>query len=98
MKQAALIVLCVGLSGCAYYTDASSDAFAQGKASQEQFTVDSRACQQRAEAERNYQIRGIFADEPDRHEIYNSAYAGCMETLGYKRRTGWYNFWEGYAW
>ena len=98
MRQAMLIVLCAGLSGCAYYTDVSSDAYAPGKASHEQFTVDSRKCQDIAEGERSYQARGVFAEESERHEIYSSTYGGCMEALGYQRRTDWYNFWEGYDW
>jgi outer membrane biogenesis lipoprotein LolB len=98
MRQAMLIVLCVGLSGCAEYTDLSPDAFAHGKSSQEQFGIDSRACQQQAENQRSYQIRGIFADESDRHDIYSGVYSNCMTAMGYQRRTGWYNFWEGYDW
>ena len=89
---------CLLLSACAEYTDVSSDAFAQKPGEQEQFSVDARACQEQADIQRSYELNGIVADEGDRHRIYSAAYTACMTSRGHKRRTHWYDFWEGYDW
>ncbi len=92
-----LILICVlAAAGCGHWADLSSDAFAQGNASQEQFTSDSDACIVTAEIDRSYELRGIAADNVDKHAIFNRAYAACMRAKGYKERTSLTDFWESY--
>jgi hypothetical protein len=98
MRLAAIATGCLLLAGCAEYTDLSPDAFMKMPENREQRAFDTRACQQRAEAERSYSVRGLQADAGESHRIYSNALASCMASLGYERRTGWYDFWEGYDW
>ena len=98
MRVMVIAAACVLLAGCAEYLDISPDSFEHAPQNQEKFTVDSRACEDKADAERSYSVHGIEANEGERHRIYDRAYAACMTADGYKRRTDWYDFWEGYDW
>ncbi|MDE1986508.1 MAG: hypothetical protein KGL29_03265 [Alphaproteobacteria bacterium] len=97
MKRQALILLCVlTAAGCGRWADLDSDAFAQGQASQERFSLDAAACKQAAENERSYSIRGLASDNVEKHGVFNRAYAACMKAKGYAPRTSLTNFWEAY--
>ena len=88
MKRLIPILLCIAAAGCARITDVNSDAFRQGGASQEQFTLDDRACQGEAEVQRSFALRGIDAENPDKHRIFSDAYVACMKAKGYKEHDG----------
>ena len=97
MKPRALILICVlAAAGCGHWADLDSDAFAPGAATQEQFRRDADACDAKAEGVRSYELRGIAADNVDKHAIFNRAFADCMHAKGYKERTSLTDFWEGY--
>jgi hypothetical protein len=97
MKPQALILICVlAAAGCGRWADLDSDAFAQGSATQEQFTLDSGACTQKADEERSYGIAGLAADNVDKHAIFNRAYAACMKAKGYREATSTLDFWQAY--
>ncbi|HEY0283390.1 MAG TPA: hypothetical protein VGC27_12295 [Rhizomicrobium sp.] len=97
MKPRALILICVlAAAGCGRWADLNSDAFAHGNATQERFTIDSRACDAKAENVRSYTITGIDADNVDKHAIFNRAYAACMKAKGYQEATSALNFWQAY--
>ena len=87
MRKALVILACATLlTGCESVGDLTSDAFAQGSATQSRFTLDSAQCQAVAETQRNYDIRGISGTHVSRHEIYNRAFATCMRANGYVRQ------------
>lgn len=88
MRKAWLIAAMTSLllCGCESYGDLTSDAFDPGSASMSQFTMDSAACQERANADREYRLAGIYGSHAERHEIFNRAYAACMQAAGYSRR------------
>jgi hypothetical protein len=89
-----LILICVlAAAGCGRWVDLNSDAFAQGNASQEQFRSDSDGCIATAEGARSYELRGIAADNVDKHAIFNRAYAACMKAKGYKEHTSLTDIW-----
>ena len=97
MKRQALILLCLlAASGCGRWADLDSDAFAPGNATQERFKLDSDACSAKAENVRSYELRGIDADNVDKHAIFNRAFADCMRAKGYQEATSLTDFWEGY--
>ena len=97
MKPQALILICVlAAAGCGRWADLSSDAFVQGNATQEQFKLDADACYAEAVAARSYDLRGITADNVDRHAIFNRAYAACMKAKGYQEATSALDFWQAY--
>jgi hypothetical protein len=73
-----------------------SDAFAQANASQERFQLDSKACTGEAEQKRSYELRGIAAENADKHRIFNRAYAACMQAKGYREATSALDFWQAY--
>ena len=92
-----LILICVlAVAGCGRWVDLDSDAFDKGNATQEQFLFDSNACTEKANTARSYELRGIAADNVDKHAIFNRAYAACMKAKGYRERTSLTSFWEGY--
>jgi hypothetical protein len=97
MRRQALILICVlAAAGCGRWADLSSDAFAQGNATQEQFAHDSSVCAQKAEDARSFSISGLAADNVDKHAIFNRAYADCMGTKGYREATSVSHFWQDY--
>jgi hypothetical protein len=97
MKPRALILICVlAAAGCGRWADLTSDAFAQGNATQERFLTDGRACAQMAEEARSYSVDGAAADNVERHAIFNRAYAACMTAKGYRERTSVTDIWEAY--
>jgi hypothetical protein len=97
MKPQALILICVlAAAGCGRWADLDSDAFAQGNATQEQFKLDDTACTEKADRERSYELRGIAADNIDKHAIFNRAYAACMKAKGYREATSALDFWQAY--
>jgi hypothetical protein len=97
MKPRALILICVlAAAGCGHWADLDSDAFDKGNATQEQFLVDSGACAEKADNERSYELRGIVADNVDKHAIFNRAYAACMRAKGYRQATSALDFWQAY--
>ena len=88
MKRLIPILLCLAAAGCARVTDLNSDAFRRGGASQEQFTLDDRACKGDAEVQRSFALRGIDAENADKHRIFSRAYVACMTAKGYKEHDG----------
>ena len=86
MKRLLPILLCIAAAGCARVSDLNSDAFAMGDASQERFKIDDLACASDAEVKRSFEMKGIDAENADKHRIYNRAYAACMRAKGYKER------------
>ncbi|MDE2134589.1 MAG: hypothetical protein KGM97_09400 [Alphaproteobacteria bacterium] len=97
MKRQILAAFCVlAAAGCGRWADLDSDAFARGSASQEQFALDSQACAGKAEAARSYELRGVEADNVDKHKIFNGAYGACMRARGYKGGTSTLGFWHAY--
>ena len=87
MRSALAIFGCaLLLAGCESYGDLTSDAFDPGNATVSHFTLDSAQCAAQAENTINYQIRGIAGTHVERHEMYNRAYAACMQASGYARR------------
>ena len=95
MKRAVIIAMLLLAGGCA---DLPPTAFDQGSASMEQYTVDGRVCRQYADEQRSYTVRGIDADEMDKREIFDHAMTDCMQRLGYRRQSGWEDFWSGIDW
>ena len=92
-----LILICVlALAGCGRWADLGSDAFAPGDASHEQFLDDSKACTQKADEARTYSLAGIAADNVDKHEIFNRAFAACMKAKGYREDSSALDFWQAY--
>ena len=98
MRAAAVVATGLLVSGCAEYMDMNSDAFVQKPGQQERFYMDARACELEAENQRAYQLRGIAADEGERHRIYSKALSACMTSRGHPLRVHWYNLGEGYSW
>jgi hypothetical protein len=97
MKLRALTLICVlAAAGCGRWADLDSDSFDKGNTTQEKFVVDSRACTVKADNERAYEVRGITADNVDKHAIFNRAYAACMRAMGYREATSAVDFWQGY--
>jgi len=88
MKRLIPILLCVAAAGCARISDLTSDAFAQGNVGPERFKLDDRACTHDAEVQRSFEVRGISAENADKHRIFNRVYAACMRANGYKERGG----------
>lgn len=88
MPERFAFVLCAGLllCGCTSYGDYTSDAFDPGSADQARFTADAAECQNQAEIGRSYTIRGIAGTHVERHELFNQAFAGCMQSEGYALR------------
>ena len=87
MRSALAAVACaLLLAGCESYGDLTSDAFDPGNATASRFSLDSAECAARAENKINYEIRGIAATHAERHEMFNRAYAACMQAGGYVRR------------
>ncbi len=97
MKRQVWAAFCVlAAAGCGRWADLDSDAFARGSASQERFTLDNRACADKAEEVRSYDLRGVGADSVDKHKIFNRAYAACMRARGYQGGTSALDFWQAY--
>ncbi|MGC9953385.1 MAG: hypothetical protein ABSD21_03800 [Rhizomicrobium sp.] len=97
MKRPVAILLCVlAAAGCARLQDMDSDAFAPGNASHERFINDSKACSAEAEQMRSWELRGIAAENADKHRIFNRAYAACMKAKGYREDTSALDFWQAY--
>lgn len=97
MKQQVLAAFCVlTAAGCGRWADLDSDAFARGSASQEQFTLDSQACADKADVARSYELRGVEADNVDKHKIFNRAYGACMRARGYQGGPSALGFWQAY--
>jgi len=88
MKRLIPILLCLAVAGCARVSDLTSDAFAQGDVGTERFKLDDRACTEDAETKRSFDVRGIDAENADKHRIFSRAYAACMTAKGYKERGG----------
>jgi hypothetical protein len=87
-KVLALFACSLLLAGCESFGDLTSDAFDPGAATQSKFIFDNEHCKAAAEDLLSYDTRGITGTHIDRHEMYNRAYAGCMQKNGYARRDG----------
>jgi len=97
MRRRMAVLICVlAAAGCGRLNDMDSDAFAPGKASPEQFQADNQACIAEGDVKRSYELRGIEAENADKHRIFNRAYAACMAARGYGARTGTLDFWQAY--
>ena len=96
MKRLAILVCLLAVSGCARLQDMDSDAFSPGKTSQEQFLGDSKLCAAEAEVKRSWELRGLAAENADKHRIFNRAYAACMTAKGYREDTSALDFWQAY--
>jgi hypothetical protein len=88
MFERLAFVLCGGLllCGCTSYGDYTSDAFDPGHANQARFSADAAECQNQAEIDRSYTIRGIAGTHVERHDLYNRALVSCMQREGYALR------------
>jgi hypothetical protein len=82
----ALLTCAALLGGCESFGDLTSDAFDQGGATQSRFTLDAANCKAAAEVPRSYDVGGVAGTHTERHEIFNRAFAICMEANGYARR------------
>ena len=92
-----LILICVlAAAGCGRWVDLDADAFAQGNAAQEQFLADGKACAAEAEQKRSWELRGLEAENAQKHLIFNRAYAACMKAKGYREATSAFDFWQAY--
>jgi hypothetical protein len=96
MKRLAVLFCVIAASGCARLQDMDSDAFNPGKTSPEDFQADSKVCAADAEVRRSWELRGIAAENADKHRIFNRAYAACMTAKGYREDTSALDFWEAY--
>lgn len=97
MKRRLAVVICVlAATGCARLQDMDSDAFTKVGVSQESIQTDSQACTEEGNIKRAYEVRGIGAENADKHRIFNRAYAACMKAKGYRENTGSLNFWQAY--
>jgi hypothetical protein len=95
-RRIAVLVCVLAATGCARLQDMDSDAFTKDGVSQESIQTDSQACTAQADLQRSYEIRGIGAENADRHRIFNRAYEACMKAKGYRENTGMLNFWQAY--
>ncbi len=87
MRNALAVCACILLlAGCESYGDLTSDAFDPGNATASRFTLDSAQCAAQATNAISYNIRGIAGTHVERHEMFNRAYAACMQASGYARR------------
>lgn len=86
MRRCVFVLCALLLAGCDGIGDLTSDAYDPGDATQSRFTVDSEDCQAGANTVRNYNIYGVTGTHAERHEIFNRAYARCMQKAGYARR------------
>jgi len=97
MKRRLAVLICVlAATGCARLQDMDSDAFTKDGATQESVQTDSQACTEQGNIQRAYELRGIGAENADRHRIFNRAYDACMKARGYRENTGTLNFWQAY--
>jgi hypothetical protein len=86
LERLALLVAGLMLGGCTSYGDYTSDAFDPGRANQTRFSADAAECQNQADIKRSYTIPGIAGTHASRHELFNQAFAGCMQSEGYALR------------
>jgi hypothetical protein len=85
-KPFAVLGIGLLLCGCTSYGDYTSDAFDPGAANQTRFLSDAAECQNQADIERSYTIPGIAGTHASRHELFNAAFAACMQHEGYALR------------
>ena len=85
MRGLFLIGLLV-LGGCSSFSEETSDAFAPGTASPEQFSRDSAACEMSAGGRQSMDGMGGMAGIAQYYASYNKVYDPCMRAKGYQHK------------
>ena len=86
LERAVAIAAILLLGACESFGDLNSDTFDPGRATQSAFALDSAQCRARAEDRQDYNGTAVDASDEEWHEMFNQAYAACMQADGYVRR------------